>query len=208
MPDCCHDTDCEIEQLRTRQSRTLKAVLVINLVMFVVEITAGLLAGSTALLADSLDMLGDALVYGFSLYVVARSGVWKAGSALIKGGIMGAFGLFVLGQAVYKLINPDVPQFETIGIIGFLALTANSVCFALLWSHRSEDMNMRSVWLCSRNDMIANISVLAAAVGVWRTNSQWPDVLVGLGIAVLFIHSAFHVIRDAIQALSTHRHSP
>ena len=207
MTECCSNAACEVEKLRQRQSATLKAVLGINAGMFLVEITAGLLAGSTALLADSLDMLGDALVYGFSLYVVARSDAWKAAAALIKGGIMGAFGLFVLGQALYKVIYPAVPHFETIGFIGILALAANSVCFALLWRHRSEDVNMRSVWLCSRNDIVGNVSVLFAALGVWLAGSQWPDLLTGLGIAVLFLRSAFHVIQEAMATYARHGNS-
>jgi cation diffusion facilitator family transporter len=204
MTDCCSDAACAVEKLRQRQSATLKAVLGVNAGMFVIEITAGLLAASTALLADSLDMLGDALVYGFSLYVVSRSDAWKAGSALIKGGVMGAFGLFVLGQALHKLIHPAVPHFETVGLVGILAVTANSFCLALLWRHRREDINMRSVWLCSRNDVIGNVAVLCAASGVWLTGAQWPDLVVGLGIAVLFLRSAFHVVQDAIAAYAPH----
>lgn len=205
MSDCCSDTACEIEKMQNRQRGTLRAVLAINLVMFGVEFTAGILAGSTALMADSLDMLGDALVYLFSLYVVARSDAWKAGSAFVKGGIMVASGLFVLGQAGYKVLHPEVPHFETIGAIGLLALAANGVCLALLWRHRGEDVNMRSVWLCSRNDIIANVSVLLAAAGVWLTASQWPDLVVGLGIAALFLRSAVHVFADAGRTLREHR---
>jgi cation diffusion facilitator family transporter len=204
MSDCCDNASCEIETLSQNQAATLKVVLGINIVMFGVEITAGLLAGSTALLADSLDMLGDALVYGFSLYVVARSEAWKAVSALLKGAIMCGTGLFVLGQALYKTFNPEIPHFETIGLIGLLALSANAICFALLWHHRAEDVNMRSVWLCSRNDIIANISVLIAAVGVWATSTQWPDVLIGIAIALLFLRSAMHVIRDAMHTYNRH----
>jgi len=207
MADCCTNAACEIDQLRAAQRSTLRAVLGINLTMFVVEATAGLLAGSTALLADSLDMLGDALVYGFSLYVVARNDAWKAGSALLKGAIMAAFGLFVLGHVGYKLLHPQVPAFEAVGLIGLLALAANAACLALLWRHRTQDVNMRSVWLCSRNDIIANTSVLAAAAGLWLTGSQWPDLLIGLGIAALFLHSAFQVIRDAAHTYRAHRHS-
>ncbi|HIO89552.1 MAG TPA: cation transporter, partial [Candidatus Marinimicrobia bacterium] len=191
MTDCCTDTACEINKFQARQSKMLKVVLSINLGMFLLEFVAGLMAASTALLADSLDMLGDALVYGFSLYVVSRNDTWKAVSAVIKSGIMALFGLFVLGQAAYKFLTPITPQFETVGLIGLIALTANAVCLSLLWHHRAEDVNMRSVWLCSRNDIIANTSVLLAALGVWLTNSQWPDLLVGLGIAVLFLRSAF-----------------
>lgn len=196
MADCCNHAACEIEKLRERQRATLKAVLAINVLMFGVEGVAGWLAASTALLGDALDMLGDALVYGFSLYVVARGDAWKAVSAFVKGGIMAGFGLFVLGQAAYKFLHPEVPAFETIGLIGLLALAANAGCLGLLWRHRGEDVNMRSVWLCSRNDIVANLSVLAAA-GVWRTGAQWPDLLVGLGIAALFLRSAVHVLRDA-----------
>jgi Co/Zn/Cd efflux system component len=191
MADCCNDKACEIEALRNRQSSTLKIVLSINAVMFIVELTAGLMGSSVSLLADSLDMLGDALVYGFSIYVIARGASMKANAALFKGGIMATFGLIVLGQALYKIVFPQVPVFEAIGAIGLLALIANSICFALLWRHRVEDINMSSVWLCSRNDMIANVSVLFAAAGVWLTHSGWPDILVGLAIAALFFGQHF-----------------
>lgn len=201
MTDCCEEKANEIEVLRKRQGSTLRIVLAINVVMFAVEITAGLLAGSVSLVADSLDMLGDALTYGLSLYVLARDRRMKAVAALFKGGIMAAFGLFVLGQVVHKIIAPDVPLFEAIGAIGALALAANGVCLALLWRHRAEDINMHSVWLCSRNDIIANISVLFAALGVWFTGSGWPDILVGLVIAALFLRSALFVLRRAIAEL-------
>ena len=203
MADCCNDKACEIDALRSRQSATLKIVLGINAVMFGVELTAGIMSGSVSLLADSLDMLGDALVYGFSIYVVARGARMKAQVALLKGGIMAAFGLFVLGQAVHKMLIPHVPVFEIIGAIGVLALAANGLCLALLWRHRADDINMSSVWLCSRNDIIANVSVLFAAVGVWLTGSGWPDVIVGLALAGLFLRSAYSVLRDAGVALRT-----
>ena len=207
MTDCCTNAACEINKLQARQSKTLKVVLAVNLGMFFVELTAGLLAASTALLADSLDMLGDALVYGFSLYVVSRDVAWKSASAMIKGGIMGLFGLFVLAQALYKILHPMTPQFGTIGLIGLLALAANAVCLGLLWRHRAEDVNMRSVWLCSRNDIIANVSVLFAALGVWLSDSQWPDLFVGLAIAVLFLRSALHVLKDATATYAAHKQS-
>ena len=197
MADCCQDKSCEIDALRARQSGTLKIVLAINAVMFLVELGAGLAAHSLSLLADSLDMLGDALVYGFSLYVIAQGARMKAMAALLKGGIMAAFGLFVLGQAAYKILVPQLPGFETIGIIGLLALAANAVCLTLLWRHRADDINMRSVWLCSRNDIIANVSVLCAAAGVWLTGSGWPDIAVGLALAALFLKSAFGVLSEA-----------
>lgn len=203
MADCCNDKACEIEALHNRQSSTLKTVLGINAVMFIVELTAGLIGGSVSLLADSLDMLGDALVYGFSIYVVARGARMKAQAALFKGGIMAAFGLFVLGQAIYNILFLRLPVFEAIGAIGLLALAANSICFVLLWRHRADDINMSSVWLCSRNDIIANVSVLFAAVGVWLTRSGWPDILIGLVLAALFLRSALFVLRGAIAELRT-----
>jgi Co/Zn/Cd efflux system component len=203
MADCCNDKACEIEALHNRQSSTLKTVLGINAVMFIVELTAGLIGGSVSLLADSLDMLGDALVYGFSIYVVARGARMKAQAALFKGGVMAAFGLFVLGQAIYNILFPRLPVFEAIGAIGLLALAANSICFVLLWRHRADDINMSSVWLCSRNDITANVSVLFAAVGVWLTRSGWPDILIGLVLAALFLRSALFVLRGAITELRT-----
>ncbi len=201
MTDCCNDKACEIAALRERQRFTLKIVLGVNAVMFLVELTAGLLASSVSLVADSLDMLGDALVYGFSLYVVTRGARMKAVSALFKGSIMAAFGLFVLGQAIYKIIVPEVPVFEAIGAIGLLALAANVFCLVLLWRHRADDINMSSVWLCSRNDIVANVSVLVAAFGVWLTDSGWPDVLIGVALATLFLRSALFVLRGSFKEL-------
>jgi Co/Zn/Cd efflux system component len=197
MSDCCADTQCEIDKLRLRQRNVLVAVLAINAVLFLVESAAGLIASSTALVADSLDMLGDALVYGFSLYVVTRNDLWKARAASVKGWIMLGFGASVLAQALYKVVFPELPSFQIIEVIGLLALAANSVCLGLLWRHRADDVNMRSVWLCSRNDIIANVSVLFAGVCVWALSSQWPDVVVGIGIAALFLKSAVAVLRDA-----------
>lgn len=199
MGDCCSNSACEIEKLRERQYGTLKIVLLINAVMFVVELTAGLMASSTALLADSLDMLGDAFVYGFSLYVVAKSDAWKAVSAMVKGVVMALFGFFVMGQVVYKLMVPVTPIYETIGIIGFIALLANLFCLLLLWKHKTEDVNMSSVWLCSRNDIIANVSVLCAGAGVWLTQDQWPDIVVGIAIALLFLRSSYYVLSEAVK---------
>ena len=197
MADCCNDKACEIDALRGRQGSILKIVLGINAVMFIVELIAGLLGHSVSLVADSLDMLGDA----FSLYVIAGSPAMKARAALLKGVIMASFGFFVLVQAIYRIAYPQLPVFEAIGAIGLLALTANSTCFSLLWRHRADDINMSSVWLCSRNDIIANISVLFAAVGVWISHSAWPDILVGLALAALFSRSALHVLREAVMAL-------
>ena len=201
MSDCCSDKACELEALRQRQTSVLKVVLGINAVMFIVEFSAGFVSGSTSLLADSLDMLGDALVYGFSLYAVARSQRTKAISALLKGIIMAVFGLLAAGQVIYRLVVPHVPSYEVIGVIGLLALAANGICFALLWRHRANDINMRSVWLCSRNDIIANAAVLAAAGGVWVTGRNWPDLVIGAAIAALFLKSAITILVESSREL-------
>ena len=197
MDSCCSDKIGAIDALRRRQRTTLRLVLVMNAAMFLVEFIAGVLAGSVALLADSLDMLGDALVYVFSLYVVSRDEIWKARAAVAKAFVMGLFGLFVLGQVVYKLVWPQLPASEAMVAVGALALAVNAVCFALLWSHRGEDINMRSVWICSRNDLIANVSVLVAGFAVWVSASHWPDIVVGMLICAVFLRSAYSVYRDA-----------
>jgi Co/Zn/Cd efflux system component len=199
MADCCANSACEIEKLRDRQRSTLLWVLWINAGLFLVEGTAGLLASSTALLADALDMLGDALVYGFSLYVVSRGALWKARAATLKGWIMLLFGVGVLAEALYKMLVPALPHAPTMGVIGALALAGNALCLWLLWRHRAEDINMRSVWLCSRNDIVANTAVLGAGAAVWALHSRWPDILVGLAIAGLFLSSAIHVLRAAAE---------
>ena len=200
MSDCCGDTACELEKLRSNQRRVLVSVLLINSLLFLVELISGLVASSTALLADSLDMLGDALVYGFSLYVVARDDLWKARSATIKGWVMMLFGIAVLAHTLYKIAFPQVPSFAIIESSALLALIGNTACLLLLWRHRGDDINMRSIWLCSRNDIIANVSVLGAGVFVWVFVSQIPDIVVGLGIAALFLRSAVSVLRDAASA--------
>lgn len=189
-------TDVSVEQ-----RRVLQIVLWINLVMFLVEFGAGLRADSTALLADSVDMLGDAIVYGFSLYVVSRGSVWQARAALLKGAVMAAFGLGVLGEAVLKIIRGNVPAAEVMGGIGLLALAANLACLLLLRRRRADDINMRSAWLCSRNDVMANAGVLLAAAGVFVTGSAWPDLAIGLLIAAMFVTSAVGVLREAGRAL-------
>jgi Co/Zn/Cd efflux system component len=157
------------------------------------------------LLADALDMLGDALVYGFSLFVLARSARWQASAAVTKGAFMLLFGLGVLGEALYKILHPIMPGVETMGVIGALALVANLVCFFLLYQHRSANLNMRSTWLCSRNDLIANVGVLMAAAGSYLLTSRWPDMLVGVMIASVFLHSALDVLRPSLQALRLSR---
>jgi len=203
MSNCCEDKSCEIVALRETHGRVLWVVLVINAVMFFVEGTAGLLAHSTSLLADGLDMLGDALVYGFSLFVLARSTRWQAGAALAKGGFTLIFGLGVLAEALYKAFHPVLPGVQTMGIVGFIALIANLTCFFLLYKYRSDNLNMSSTWICSRNDLFANIGVLIAAACSYRFVSRWPDIIVGTIIACLFLGSAIKILKQSIGAWRT-----
>jgi len=201
MDACCETKADELNALRGKHRTVLVVVLLINAALFVVEAAAGLLANSSALLADSLDMLGDSLVYGFSLYVLWRSVAWKAKAALLKGAIMAVFGAGVLLEVIHKTITGIVPSAETMGIIGVLVLLGNGICFLLLFRHRSDDINMRSTWLCSRNDIIANVSVLLAASGVKISNSGWPDIVVGAAIAALFLKSALTVLAESFAEL-------
>jgi Co/Zn/Cd efflux system component len=197
VKECCALPDA----VPARQRRVLLVVLVVNTVMFVAEFGAGLVAHSTALLADSVDMLGDALVYGFSLYVIGRAPIWRARAALLKGAVMAAFAGVVLAEVGLKLSRGLVPTVEVMTGMGLLALAANAGVLLVLWRRRGDDINMRSAWLCSRNDVIANAAVLLAAGGVGLTGLAWPDIVVGLLIAALFCLSARAVIRDARREL-------
>jgi Co/Zn/Cd efflux system component len=201
MGDCC-DKDDAIGILREKQSSTLKIVLAINAGMFLAGIGAGIYAGSSALLSDSLDNLGDAMTYGLSLYVVYKSSRAKAQVALFKGGLILLAALVVLGQVFYNLMAPSVPIFEVMGLVSLLALVGNSICLLLLTRHRTDDVNMSSVWECSRNDIASNISVFIAAGAVWFTQSGWPDIIIALGLVCLFLRSAFRVFTNARQELS------
>lgn len=197
--DCCATKEQEIAALGVHADvkRVLQIVLAINLVMFVAEFTAGVLARSTALMADSVDMLGDALVYILSLYALNRSLRWRAGAALVKGGIIAAFGVWVFVEVLLKLFSGTVPTAQTMGIFGFIALVANLTCLGLLYRYRNRDVNMSSTFECSRNDVIANTGVLIAAAGVYAFSASWPDILVGTIIALLFFRSAVRVLRQA-----------
>lgn len=201
MANCCEDKGCEINAMRQDHSRVLWIVLAVNAAMFVVEGVAGLYAHSTALLADALDMFGDALVYGFSLFVLARSARWQAAAALTKGIFMLAFGFAVLAEAVHKTFHPVLPTAETMGIIGGIALGANTICFALLYGRRADNLNMSSTWVCSRNDLIANVGVLLAAAATYFSASRYPDIVVGCFIAIVFLNSAVRVLVRSIRAL-------
>jgi len=205
MDECCEAKAAELTALRVRQGRVLAIVLIVNLVMFGVEFGAGLIAGSTALLGDSLDMLGDAFVYGFSLFVLARDRAWRARAALAKGVIMAAFGVGVLWEAALELRGGAPPLVPTMFGIGMLALVANGLCFVLLWRHRADDINLRSTWLCSRNDLVSNAAVLVAATLVAWSKSFWPDVIVGVGIAALFLRTSASVIRESLAELGRAR---
>lgn len=200
MSGCC-DNNCSIDALRERQRGTLQIVLVINAVMFLVIVLAAFYGNSTALLADSLDNFGDALTYGLSLYAVSRGATVKAKVALFKGGLIFLAACAVAAQIVYRLFVPSLPLFEVMGAFSLLGLAANSLCFYLLWRHRHEDVNMSSVWECSRNDIATNLSVIVAAGAVWFTGSGWPDILVALGLVWLLMRSAMRVISSAMAEL-------
>jgi Co/Zn/Cd efflux system component len=196
------DECCEVREIPREQRRTLQIVLLINAVMFLTESGAGVLAHSTALFADSLDMLGDAVVYGFSLYVIGRGIAWQARAALLKGLIMAAFGIGLLVQVAFKITRGVTPTVEVMGVVGTLAFAANLWCLALLWRRRGDDINMRSAWICSRNDVVGNAAVLVAAGAVAVTGSPWPDIVIGLLVASVFGRSAVQVVRDASRAVA------
>lgn len=189
-----------VDQQNGARRRTLWIVLGINAVMFVAELAAGLLAESQALIADSADNLGDTLVYAMSLFVVAKSIQWRAGAAFVKGLIQLAFGIAIVASIVNSLLGESEPIGLVMMGVAAGALVGNLVCFVLLMKHRSEDVNMRSVWLCSRNDVIGNIGVIISGGLVILFNSPWPDLLVASFVAIVFLHTSYSVLRDAILA--------
>jgi Co/Zn/Cd efflux system component len=179
------------------QRRILWTVLGINVVLFAGEFGAGWWAQSTALQADSLDSLGDAFVYGLSLAVVGGTLRARAGAALVKGGLQALFGLGILVHLAYRLYAGSEPQAPIMAIVAAIALLANATCFGLLSRYRGDDINMRSVWLCSRNDIVSNLGVILAAGAVAWTGRAWPDYLVGGAVALLFLHTSVSVLRTA-----------
>jgi len=195
---CCEAKTKDLVHLRDSHKTVLQWVLVINAVMFVIEFAGGLIGQSSALTSDSLDMFGDALVYAFSLYALDRGQQWRAAAGLLKGGIMALLGIGAVAGVIYRLTLSISPSSETMGAIGLLALAANLCCLVLLYRHRRDDINMRSTWICSRNDIIANVSVLFAALFVYWTGRSYPDAFVGLGIAALFLVSAFQVLVESL----------
>jgi Co/Zn/Cd efflux system component len=201
MSGCCGG--CGIEPgTGGRQRRTLSWVLGINAVMFVVMVVVALRAGSSALLSDSLDNLGDALTYALSLWAAGLGARAKARVALWKGGLILLAALGVAAHIVYRLQEPALPLSGMMAVFSLLALAANAVCLALLTRHRHEDINMASVWVCSRNDIAANLAVFAAAGGVWLTGSRWPDLIVALALMALFVKSGTAVVTDARRELA------
>ncbi|WP_026380857.1 cation transporter [Afifella pfennigii] len=200
---CCHDDACAAPPRADdgRFARILWVALIVNAAMFLVEIGAGLAAGSMALQADSLDFLGDAANYGVSLMVVSSALAVRAKAALLKGATMGLFGVWILGATLWQAFRGDVPDAFTMSWVGFLALLANLGVAVLLWAYRRGDSNMRSVWLCSRNDAFGNLVVLLAAAGVFGTGTAWPDLIVAALMASLALQAAFATIRHALAEL-------
>jgi len=201
MTSCCDNKACDLEKIPQGQSKVLWIVLAINIVMFVVELTAGWLSDSLALTGDSLDMLGDSIAYGASLYVINMGQAAKARSAALKGGIILVSAVGILGAAIFRTMNPQTPQFGIMTVIGITALIANVICLTLLTRHKDDDINMSSVWLCSRNDIISNTAVLGAAGLVWYFASPWPDLIVGIALTVLFVKSAFFILKGSRREL-------
>ena len=200
MSGCCNQ-GCSVEHLYERQRGTLRIVLAINALMFLVIAAAAIHADSSALLADSLDNLGDALTYALSIYAVTRGAAVKARVALFKGVLILLAALAVAGQIVYRLFVPGIPVFELMGVFSLVGLAANSVCLFLLWRHRHEDVNMSSVWECSRNDIASNITVFMAAGAVWFTGAGWPDIAVASALTWFLMRSAIRVISSAMAEL-------
>jgi Co/Zn/Cd efflux system component len=200
MSGCC-EGGCELNALHGRQRTTLKIVLAINAVMFFVIVAAAIYADSVSLMSDSLDNLGDALTYALSIYAVTKGGQTKARVAMFKGMLILVAALAVAGQIAYKLMHPAVPIFEAMSAFSMLGLAANGICLYLLWRHRNEDINMSSVWECSRNDIASNLSVLVAALGVWATGSAWPDLFVAFCLVMLLLRSAIRIITAAHREL-------
>ncbi len=194
---CSHGCAAPPASQSPRYRRVLWLALAINLVMFGVELAGGLRAGSVSLLADAVDFFGDAANYGISLAVLGMALSWRARAALVKGLSMGAFGVFVLGRAAWSAAAGTVPEPMTMGAIGALALLANVSVAAMLYAWREGDANMRSVWLCSRNDAIGNLAVMAAALGVFGTGRGWPDLVVAAVMGFLALTAARSVIRQA-----------
>lgn len=203
MSDCCNSTCASTTPVVDKKYRRILAIaLVINFAMFGVELIGGLSAASVSLLADAVDFLGDAGNYALSLFVLGLAPVWRSRTAMVKGLTMGAYGLFVLGHAFWNATTGVLPAPVTMGLIGLLALAANGVVGILLYAYRDGDANMRSVWLCTRNDMIGNVAVLLAALGVFGTGSGWPDIAVAAIMGILALWASASVIKQSWRELA------
>ena len=199
MSECgCSGPQKTFDGMSVQYKRILWVVIVINAAMFFVEMTAGQLAGSQALQADALDFLGDAMTYGISLAVIGMSVAVRTNAALFKAFTLFAMGLWVAGSTLWRVFYIGLPQAEIMGMIGLLALAANVTSVLLLMKYKDGDANVRSVWLCSRNDAIGNVAVMIAALGVWGTASGWPDLVVAGVMAGLFMNSATQIVRQAL----------
>lgn len=200
---CCghdhnHNHHSESDLRDGTYRRVLWAALAINATMFIIEIGAGLAAGSAALQADALDFFGDAANFAVSLFVIGMALRVRASVALAKGITMGVFGLWIVGAVVWHAMHGTLPSAVTMGAVGVAALAANAASFALLWAYRSGDANMRSAWICTRNDVIGNCAVLLAALGVFGTGTGWPDIVVAAIMAGLAMQGSWIVIRQSL----------
>jgi Co/Zn/Cd efflux system component len=198
--DCCPTTPFDGASARYR--RALLAVIAINAVMCIVEVAAGIGAQSQALQADALDFLADTFTYSMSLAVIGMAAAIRARAAIAKGSLLLVTGAWVLGATLYRVSAGSAPEAEVMGAIGALALAANLTSVVLLIRYRDGDANVRSVWLCSRNDAIGNIAVMCAAAGVWGTRTMWPDLIVAAGMATLFVTGAVSILRQALRELA------
>ncbi|TBO31210.1 cation transporter [Aquabacterium lacunae] len=206
---CSHDpTDPKSITHLTRYRRILWIALTVNVFMFLVEVVAAWSAGSLSLLADAVDFAGDAMNYAVSLAVLATALAWRARAAVLKAVSMMGFGLYVLGAAVWSVWNGEVPQASTMGAVAVAALLANIGVAWLLYAFRDGDANMRSVWLCSRNDAIGNVAVLIAALGVFGTGTAWPDLIVAGFMGALALHGGSAVIKQASAELRHGKTAP
>ena len=205
--DCCGQ-GMTFEGLSTDYKRRLWFVIGINAGMFLIEMGAGALAGSQALQADALDFLGDSLTYGMSLAVIGAAVRVRAWTAFAKGISLTVMGLWVFGATAYHVLVLGIPRAEIMGIVGFMALAANVASVLILIRYKDGDANVRSVWLCSRNDAIGNVAVMIAAIGVWGTATKWPDLIVAAVMAGLFLYSSLLILRQSIRELRTGQVSP
>lgn len=202
MSDCCGDKNLNIQH--EGQRRTLKIVLALNATMFFIAFYAGWYAKSSALLSESLDYLGDSLTYTLSFIVINMGMKMKARVAIFKGLLILSAGIIVSWQIIEKLLNPSIPLFGVMGVFSFLGLLVNGLCLYLLTKHKEEDINMSSVWECSRNDIAAGVAVFISAFGVWVTNSMWPDVAVAFALMILFFRSASGVLYRSYKEYKNH----